>query len=127
MGKSNKVTALNDPTLNAVSIWSCIGGGLQSEGKEQRRFAAQLHGCKPGPPLGFEEVSLEILGGQAGPLFSRLNPKVAEIVWEHHPLSPLGQQISCSFSLHILFMQIPCNFTPLFPARLANDPSDSSL
>ena len=88
MDKSNKVTELNDPALNAVSIQSHIGGGLQSEGKEQNRFAAQLHGCKPGPPLGFEEVSLEILGGQAGPLFSKLNPKAAEIMWEHHPLSP---------------------------------------
>lgn len=90
MGKSNKVTTLNDPSLNAVSIRSCIRGGLQSEGKEQRGFAAQLHGCKPGPPLGFEEVSLEILGGQAGPLFSKLNPNVAEIMWEHHPLSHPG-------------------------------------
>jgi len=43
------------------------------------------------------------------------------------PLAKVQGQRSCSFSLHILSMQIPCNFTPLLPAILVNAPSDSSL
>lgn len=32
----------------------------------------------------------------------------------HHLPTLLGQEIRCSFRLHILSVQIPCNFTPLF-------------
>lgn len=43
--------------------------------------------CKPGPPLRPEEVTLGILGGQAGLFFTKLRPEIVEIGWEHFLLS----------------------------------------